>query len=114
MLVSLPGKLLAKRDKPAQDVGIVVVVDPLHDSSDALKAHARIDVLGGKRRQGAVFLTIVLRENAVPELKITVTVAAGLAIGGTATDGRALVEVDFGAWAARSGRTSTPEVVLLP
>ena len=64
-------------------------------------------------RHGAVLLAVVLGEHEVPELKEAVAVAAGLAVGATATDLLAHVKVDLGARTAGAGGASGPEVVVL-
>ncbi len=113
LAVLLAAQGFAHGHQAAQHVRVVVVGNALHDGRDALKAHAGIDVLGLQRRQRAVFLTVVLSEHAIPVLKITVAVAAGLAVGAAAANLGALVEVDLGARAARAGGAGAPEVVFL-
>ena len=110
---STPAKRLAHADQAAKHVGVVVVRDALHDGRHALKAHAGIDVLGLKRGQRAIFLAVVLGEHAVPVLQEAVAIAARLAVGTAATHLGALIEVDFGARAARAGRPGAPEVIIL-
>ena len=81
----------------------------LHDSCNTLKTHAGIDVTMRKLRQRAIFLTVKLSENKVPELKVAVTIISrrfSLKL-------RALIKVNLRARTTRTSWTSCPEVVLL-
>ena len=111
-LVRFVRKVLAHRDQIAQDIRVVVVVYTLHDGSDALKTHTGIDVLLGQRNERAVFLCVILREDAIPILEEPIAIAAWSTIRATATHFGTLVEVQLGARTARAGGASTPEVIV--
>ena len=97
----------------AHNIGFVVGLDALHDGGHALKTHAGIDIFRGQGSKRAIFLTVVLGEDAVPELEEAVAIASGSAVRAAAAEVGTLVEVDFGARTARTGRPSTPEIVIL-
>ena len=113
LAVLLAGEALAQLDEAVHEVAVVVGRLALHDGRDALQAHARVDVAVGQLGHGAVLLAVVLGEHQVPELQVTVAVAAGRAVGAAAADLGALVVVDLRARAARAGGASCPEVVVL-
>ena len=112
-VIGLAADLLTELDEVLHQISVVVSGLMLHDSGHALKAHARIEVAVRQLRHGAVLLAVVLGKHEVPELKETVAVAAGLAVGAAATDLLAHVKVDFGARTAGAGGASGPEVVVL-
>ncbi len=92
----------------ALDDGLVEVrvVDgsgALHDHRQALQAHAGVDVLAGKGRQGAVRPLEELHEDVVPNLQEAAAVVTGAAVGLAAAGLRAPVEVDLGVGAAGAG-----------
>ena len=87
-------------------------VDVLHRHGEALKAHARVDVLLLQRRVIAVAVIFELREDVVPDLHIAVAVAAGRAVGLPAAVLLAAVIVHLRAGAAGACAV-LPEVVLL-
>ena len=118
--VFLAGELLEAPEERGEDIALVVgdhagevleVLGALHDAGDALEAHARVDVAGRKRAEGAVRVGVELDEDQVPDFH-----AAGVA----AVDQRALrvafgreVDVELGARTAGAGLTHHPEVVFL-
>ena len=112
-VVGLARQALAHGNQAAQHVSLVVGLDALHDGSRALEAEAGVDVLGGQRCERAVLLTVELGEHAVPVLEEAVAITARRAIRLATTELGALVVVELGAGAARAGRASTPEVVIL-
>ena len=109
VVVAHAREALAHADEGAQDVALVVGALVLHDGSDALEAHAGVDVAVRQLRHGAVLLAVILREDEVPELEVAVTVVSGL----LAFELGALVKVDLGAGTAGAGGAGCPEVVLL-
>ena len=112
-IVGLSGDLLAERDQPLHEVAVVVGALVLHDGGHALETHARIEVAVRKLGHGAVFLTIVLGEHEVPELEEAIAVATRGAVGASAADLLALVEIDLGTGSAGAGGAGGPEVVVL-
>ena len=118
--VFLAGEFLEAAEERGEDVALVIgdhagevleVLRALHDAGDAFEAHARVDVAGRERAEGAVGVGVELDEDQVPDLH-----AAGVA----AVDERALgvafrgqVDVEFGARTAGAGLAHHPEVVLL-
>ena len=72
----------------------------LHHNRQALEAHARINARLRQRGERAVGALGVLLEDDVPDLEVTVAVAADGAIGLTAARLRAHVDVDLRAGAA--------------
>ena len=113
LAVLLAGEALAQLDETVHEVAVVVGRLALHDGRDALKTHARVDVAMRQLGHGAVLLAVVLGEHQVPELQVTVAVAARRAVGAAAADLGTLVVVDLRARAARTGGASGPEVVVL-
>ena len=118
--VFLAREFLEAAEERGEDVALVVgdhagevleVLRALHDAGDAFEAHARVDVAGRERAEGAVGVGVELDEHQVPDLH-----AAGVA----AVDERALrvafrreVDVEFGARTAGAGLAHHPEIVLL-
>ena len=105
-------KVLAHCDQIAQNVRVVVVIHALHNGSDALKTHSSIDVLLGQRHERAIFLCIILCEDAIPILEEAIAIATRSAIRAPATYFRTLVEVQLGARTTRTGRASSPEIIV--
>ena len=112
-IIRLTRDLLAERDQTLHKVAIIVSTLVLHDCSHALETHTGIEVAMRKLGHRAVFLAIELREHEIPELKESVAVAARSTIGVAATNFLALIEIDLGARAARTGGACRPEVVIL-
>ena len=118
--VFLAREFLEAAEDWGEDIALVVgdharevleVLRALHDAGDAFEAHARVDVAGRERAEGAVGVGVELDEDQVPDFH-----AAGVA----AVDERALrvafggqVDVEFGARTAGAGLAHHPEVVLL-
>ena len=102
----------ADRNQIAHNIGFVVGLNALHDGGHALKTHAGIDIFVGKRRKRAVFLTVVLGEDAVPELEEAVAIASGSAVRAAAAEVGTLVEVDFGHGPHGPVRPNAPEIVI--
>ena len=111
-IVLLASQALAHAHEAAQHIGFVVGLHTLHDGGCALKSQAGIDVLGGKRRQRTVLLSIKLGKHAVPVLEETIAVATGCTIRAAATELWTLVVVQLGAGTAWAGGASAPEVVV--
>ena len=84
----------------------------LADDRETLKAHAGVDILLRKLGVVAVAIVIELRKNVVPDLDISVAVAADSAVGLTAAVFRAAVIVYLRAGAAGTCAVF-PEVILL-
>jgi hypothetical protein len=106
-LVGIPGDAALRLD-PRHDrlvaVRLVDRADALHDRGQPLDAHARVDVLRGKRRQRPVRVQLVLHEDEVPELEEAVAARTG---GRAARIAAAVllapVVVDLGVGPARPG-----------
>ena len=62
----MTGESAQNFERAAEEIGFVIRVDALQHRDDALKAHARVDVLGGKGLEAAIFEEIVLNEDVVP------------------------------------------------
>ena len=117
--IGLAGELGKLREDRGEDVSVVVrgesgeigeALRALDDSAGALETHPRVDVAGGERTEGAVFVRVELDEDEVPDLD-----AAGVAHVDEAAFGvsiRGQVEVDLGAGTAGPGLAHHPEVVL--
>ena len=112
-VVGLARQALAHGNQAAQHVSLVVGLDALHDGSRALEAEAGVDVLGGQRRERAVFLAVELGEHAVPILEETVAITTRSTVRLAAAELGTLVVVKLGARTARAGRAGAPEVVVL-
>ena len=108
-LIVLARKLLTKLNERRHDIAFIVRTRMLHDGGNTFKAHAGINVAVRELRHGAVFLTIVLRKDEIPKLKVAVSVIAGL----LARKLRTLIEVNLRTRATRTRWTGCPEVVLL-
>ena len=87
------------------------VVNVLHNAGDSFQTHTGIDVGLLHPFIMAFAVGIELGENKVPELNITVAVAAGAAGRLAAAARFSAVEVDLGAGAAGAGAV-LPEVIL--
>ena len=108
-------ELLNGVDERLEDIGVVVAGLALKGTDETLKAHARINNLGGKGSEGAVGTTVVLHEDDVPnlyDLRMILVDERG-AGDSSLLGGGAAVHVDFGAGAARTGVAHLPEVVVL-
>ena len=97
-------------DNRIKEVRLEVRLLVLNDGSETLEAAARIDVLMGEVLVGTVFLTVVLREDEVPDFKVTVAVAADSAGRFAAAALFAKVDVNLGVRTARA-RADFPEIV---
>ena len=118
--VFLAREFLEAAEERGEDVALVVgdharevleILRALHDAGDAFEAHARVDVAGRERAEGAVGVGVELDEDQVPDFH-----AAGIA----AVDERTLrvalgreVDVEFGARAAGAGLAHHPEIIFL-
>ena len=111
LAVFLARKLFANANQATKDIGIVVVGYALHDCGDTLKTHTSIDVLRLERSKGTILLPVILGEDAVPELKVAIAVAARLAVRAAAPYIGTLIEIDLRAGATGASRTSAPEVI---
>ena len=61
-------------DQVPEQVDVVVAVHALHDSRDALEAHAGVDRRFRQRRHRAVGRAVELHENEIPDLDVAVAV----------------------------------------
>ena len=84
----------------------------LHDARKAFQTHTGIDVLLDQIAVVALAVVVKLCEDVVPELDVSVAVAARFAVGLAAAVLFAAVEVDLRARAARTA-ADLPEVVVL-
>ena len=113
--VALAGEPLGGGDDRAQDVGLVVPALVLQDRTDALEAHARVDVLGGELGELALRVAVVLDEDEVPELDVAgatrVHPAAMRRVVAPITRVGTPVDVDLRARPARAGLGHLPEVL---
>ena len=102
-------------DDGLEHVGIVVRGLALQHADEALKAHARVDVLGGEFHQMAVSHTVVLHEHEVPNLNhLRVVHVDEVAPRDLFSDFIiAQVDVDLRAGTAGTRLAHLPEVVLL-
>ena len=87
-------------------------IHALADNGQTLEAHAGVDVLLNEVRVVAVAVVVKLGKDVVPDLHITVAVAAGRAVRLTAAVFLAAVKIDLRAGAARAG-AMLPEVIVL-
>ena len=97
-------------DQGAQEIYVIVRLDALQQSRDALEPHARID---RRPRQGDALARrnlFELHEDEVPELEETVALLIRAA-GRPAGERLALIVEDFRAGAARPGVAHGPEIV---
>jgi hypothetical protein len=83
----------------------------LHDGRNTLETHTSIYVFVRKVRHGSIFLTIILREDEIPKLKVAIAVAARSTVWTPATVCFTLVKIDFRAWTTRTSGPGGPEVV---
>ena len=68
----------------ADRVDLKHIVNALHNASKTLKSHTRVYVLLRKLLIRAVAHIVELGENVVPDLHISVALAAGLTVGASA------------------------------
>ena len=97
-------------DQRVKNVDLVVAMNVLQDSGQALQAHAGVHAGRGQWRDGTGLVHVELHEHVVPDFDEAVTVfvrAAGWATGNV----RAVVVKDFRARTARAGVGHHPEVV---
>ena len=113
ILVSGEGFHLA--DEAGEDVRLVVAFLVLENHAQALEAHARVDVLGGKGLQVAVGLALILHEHQVPDFNHIVIVRVHQLAAGNFGNFlvRAQVDVNLAAGTAGAGIAHFPEVVVL-
>ncbi len=84
----------------------------MENRGEPLKPHPRIDRRAGERGQDAGIVPVVLHEDEIPDLEISVAVAPH-GTGRPATGkGRALIHKDLRAWTAGPGVSHLPEIVL--
>ena len=105
------GRMRRRLDQRAHQVGVVVVVLALQERADPFQPHARVDRRVRQRLHRAVLELLELHEDEVPDLDEAIAVLVRAA-GRAAPDAVAVVVEDFGAGAARAGRTHPPEVVI--
>src|SRR5438874_3843475 len=115
--VALAREPLAGLHDRAQDVDRVVVAHALEHGTDALEAHAGVDVPGGQVGELPLGVAVVLDEDQIPELDVAraaaVDGAAVRLVGAPVARRGAAVDVDLGARAARPGLAHLPEVLRL-
>ena len=104
------GQFLGCSNQRLEGVGIIIVVNALHDGGDTLQPHAGINRWLGQRHIGAIILPFKLHEDEVPDFDKTVAIFIG-ASRGTTEDMLAMIVEDFTARPARSGITHRPEIV---
>ena len=108
---------LGRGDDRPEEIGVVVAADALEHGSNALEAHAGVDVLGREVLQRTVRFAVVLNENEIPELDearapavdradVTRNVAHVAGVG-------AAVHVDLRARPARPRLAHLPEILAL-
>ena len=68
--IFLAGKFLRCRDQLAHVIYVVVGQNPLQHGGDAFESHARVNVLGRKVFELAIFFAVVLNEDQVPQFDI--------------------------------------------
>ena len=88
-------------------------VNVLHDRSKSFKAHTCVDIFLLKWSISAVLMSFKLCEYKVPELHVSVAVAADLTIRLATTIFLSSVKIYLRAWTARAVCSSLPEVVFL-
>ncbi len=114
-LFGLAGKFAKFRHGRGEEVGLIVGILVLEDGDDALEAHAGVDILVRKRDQGVLINAVVLHEDQVPQLHVTVAVAVHAAdmvrIVALLAVIRAHIHMNFGAGTARTGVGHFPEVL---
>ena len=93
-------------------VDLEQVADILHHAGQTLQPHAGVDIRPGQALVMPVAVRVILAEHQVPDLHITVAVAADLAVRLAAAMFGAAVIVNFRAGTAGAG-TVFPEVVFL-
>src|SRR5262245_35463522 len=108
--VRAAGQLPNRIENGCENIRVVIARLPLEDGSDALEAHASIDVLRRQRCQCAVGPAVVLDEDEVPDLDNVWRTAI---VQGAAASIRGPVDVDLAARSAGAGAAHLPEVVLL-
>ena len=98
-------------DQRPERVGVVIIVNALHHSSDALQPHAGVDAGPGQFRYDLVRFLLILHEDEVPDLDETVAILLRRS-GRAAPYMVAMVVEDFRAGTAGSAVTHRPEIVL--
>ena len=99
-------------DNSLNSVNLKEIVNALHNASESLKSHTRVDI--GVFKVAVVALTVAVKlcENEVPELCISVAITTDLTIGITTSVLLASVKINLGAGAAGTCAV-LPEVVCL-
>ena len=105
------GQLFRSVDQRLEGIGVVIVRNALHDSSNTLKPHAGIDRGLWQWHIGAIFLPFELHEHEVPDFDKPVTIFIG-ASRRSAKNMVAMVVEYFAARTARTGITHRPEVII--
>ncbi len=111
LVFAVPRQLADSRQSALEKVDLVVRVDALQNSDDALKAHPCVHVGGRQRFERVGSQTVVLDENQIPQLDE--------AVGVERLDGHfalfgAQVDVDLGARSAGTRIRHLPEIILAP
>src|SRR5213592_950659 len=106
-----PSQLLALADQDLEGVGAIIIVDALHDRSDALQAHAGIDALARQLGDDLVRRLLILHEHEVPNLDEAVAILIG-APRRSARDMFTVVVEDLRTGPARTVVAHGPEIVL--
>ena len=104
------GQLLARLDDAAEQIDVVVVVQPLEHRRDALEAHAGVNRGPGQRLAPAGRDLLELHEHQVPDLDEAVAGLVGAARRPARHPGPVVVE-DLRARPARPGIAHRPEIV---
>src|SRR5438874_12235107 len=106
------GKLGKAINDGTEDIGVKDRFFALQDHSEALHAHAGIDILLGQGCARAIKVLVELHENEVPNLQVAFTFAARLTISSTAAMFDAAIIVDFGVRTTRArGTGRAPPVI---
>src|SRR3569833_1566790 len=102
-----------RTDQVLEKIDVVVGMHTLHDGSDALEAHARVDRRLRQRRELAVGRAIVLHEYQIPDFNVAIAILIRRARGATG-DLRAMIVENLATRAARARIAHGPEVGLFP
>jgi tetratricopeptide (TPR) repeat protein len=111
-----PGELRDFGDKWSKYIRIIIGANILQNGADALKAHARINMLIFERKQFARANAFKLHEHIVPDFDVAVVGSVyallGVGEGARLRSQIALVKMNFGTRTARAGIAHFPEVGL--
>ena len=104
------GGRLNLRDESSEQIGLIIIMRPLHHRGDALEPHAGINRRARQRLLVAVLLAVKLHEDEVPDFNKAIAILVGAARRASG-DLAAVIVKNLRTRTARPHGTHRPEII---